>query len=208
METLGLAYLLHIDQYLSPIVAHYGVLAYLVLFFIIFLETGLVIAPFLPGDSLLFTAGAFAGVGALNVYLLFFILSLASIAGDFVNYQVGYWLGRRLLARDKIRLIKKEHLYKTHDFYEKYGAKTIIIARFVPVIRTIAPFVAGVARMSYRQFLFYNIIGGVLWAAIFIFGGYFFGNLPVVQKNFSAFILGIIVLSFVPAIIGYWRHRK
>jgi membrane-associated protein len=191
---------LHLDQYLGQIIQNYGTWTYLLLFFVIFMETGFVVTPFLPGDSLIFAAGAFAGLGYLNVGILFAVLGLAAIAGDTANYWIGHYIGPRAFS-GSVRFLKKEYLDHTHAFYEKYGGKTIIIARFVPIIRTFAPFVAGVGAMTYPKFIAYNVIGGLAWVALFTFGGYFFGNLPVVQQNFSFVILAIIFISVLPAII-------
>ncbi|MDD5112205.1 MAG: DedA family protein [Candidatus Altiarchaeota archaeon] len=199
-------FILHIDRYLPAIIQDYGIYSYLLLFVVIFCETGLIVAPFLPGDSLLFAAGAFSATGALDVKILFIILSVAAIIGDSVNYWIGTLVGPEIFHKRKLPLINKEHLRKTEEFYEKHGGKTIILARFMPVIRTFAPFVAGIGKMSYSRFLEYNIIGGLLWNGLFIFGGYFFGNLPIVKDNFSLAILAIIVISFMPGIIEYVRH--
>lgn len=197
---------LHLDEYLNLIIQNYGTWTYLILFLIIFLETGLVVTPFLPGDSLLFAAGAFAGLGSLNPGVLFLLLSIAAIVGDTVNYWIGHYIGPRAFSGN-IRFLKKEYLDRTHDFYERHGGKTIILARFVPIIRTFAPFVAGVGEMSYRHFITYNVIGGIVWVAIFIFGGYFFGNLEFVQDNFSFVVLAIIILSVLPAVVEVVRER-
>lgn len=197
---------LHLDEYLNLIIQNYGTWTYLILFLIIFLETGLVVTPFLPGDSLLFAAGAFAGLGSLNPGVLFLLLSIAAIVGDTVNYWIGHYIGPRAFSGN-IRFLKKEYLNRTHDFYERHGGKTIILARFVPIIRTFAPFVAGVGEMSYRHFITYNVVGGIVWVAIFIFGGYFFGNLEFVQDNFSFVVLAIIILSVLPAVVEVVRER-
>jgi membrane-associated protein len=201
-------FVLHLDKHLSPIIAEYGAWTYLLLFLIVFCETGLVVTPFLPGDSLLFAAGAFAATGSLSVVWLALILMAAAILGDTVNYWIGHSLGRRLLAAKRFRVIKPEHLAYTHEFYEKYGGKTIIIARFVPIVRTFAPFVAGLGKMSYGRFMSYNVIGGVAWVAICVTAGYLFGNLPFVQENFSLVVLAIIVLSILPAVWEIWRVRR
>jgi membrane-associated protein len=206
--TAAIEFFLHLDKYLGGIIQNYGAWTYLILFTIVFCETGLVVAPFLPGDSLLFAAGAFAATGVLNPLWLFLLLSTAAIAGDTVNYWIGYYVGPGILQKKKIRFIKKEYLDRTHRFYEKYGSQTIVIARFVPIIRTFAPFVAGIGFMPYRRFSIYNIAGGIAWVAIFIFGGYYFGNLPVVKNNFSIVIVAIIVISVLPAIIGFLQQRK
>ena len=202
-----LDFVLHLDKHLSPIIQEYGAWTYLLLFLIVFCETGLVITPFLPGDSLLFAAGAFAAAGSLSIWVLIAVLFVAAVLGDTVNYWVGHFLGHRLLNA-KRRLIKPEHLAYTHEFYEKYGGKTIIIARFVPIVRTIAPFVAGLGTMSYGRFMSYNVIGGAVWVLICTLAGYLFGNLPFVQKNFSLVVLMIIVLSLVPAVWEVWRARR
>ena len=198
--------ILHMDKYLGQIIQEYGTWTYLLLFFVIFIETGVVIFPFLPGDSLLFAAGTFAGLGYLNIGILFVLLSIAAIAGDTVNYWIGHAIGPRAFSGN-IRFLKKEYMDRTHAFYEKHGGKTIIIARFIPIIRTFAPFVAGVGEMTYGKFISYNVIGGVAWVALFTFGGYFFGNLPIVQENFSFVILAIIFISVLPGIIEFIRGR-
>ncbi|MBN2145048.1 MAG: DedA family protein [Candidatus Aureabacteria bacterium] len=203
----GVDIMLHLDRYLELLIQEYHQWTYIILFVVIFCETGLVVTPFLPGDSLLFASGALAATGAMNPVILFILLSIAAILGDTVNYWIGYAVGPRVF-KEKVRFLKKEYLDRTHAFYEKYGGKTIVIARFVPIIRTFAPFVAGIGKMSYGKFIFYNITGGIAWVAIFIFGGDFFGNLPVVKRNFSLVILVIIILSVMPGIIEYLKHRK
>ena len=199
---------LHLDQYLSVIIQSYGLLTYLILFIIIFAETGLVVMPFLPGDSLLFAAGAFAATGALDIKLLLATLSIAALLGDTVNYTMGKFVGKKIYEQETVKFIKKEHLLKTHRFYEKHGAVTIIIARFIPIIRTFAPFVAGIGEMRYLKFMSYNISGGLLWVFLFVAGGYFFGNLPVVKNNFSLFIMAVILISVMPVIIGFFRESS
>jgi membrane-associated protein len=198
---------LHLDTHLGEIIQSYGVWTYTILFLIVFCETGLVVTPFLPGDSLLFAAGAFAARGDLNVLLLFIILCAAAIIGDTVNYWIGHYIGPKIFHKENVRFLNKKHLERTHQFYEKYGGKTIIIARFIPIIRTFAPFVAGIGSMSYWRFIAYNVVGGVLWVAVCVFGGYFFGNLEIVKRNFSLVILAIIFISVLPIIIEFARHR-
>jgi len=200
-------FFLHLDRHLAEVIRQYGGYTYAILFLVVFLETGLVVTPLLPGDSLLFAAGSFAGLGVLNPWLLFALLSVGAILGDTVNYAIGAYLGPKVFHYPRSRFFNPEHLRKTHEFYEKYGGKTIIIARFVPIIRTFAPFVAGIGAMSYARFLLYNVVGGVLWVGVCVFAGYFFGNLPIVKKNFSLVILGIIVVSVMPAMVEFLRHR-
>lgn len=199
--------ILHVDVYLGDIINQFGLWSYLVIFLIIFCETGLVIAPFLPGDSLLFASGAFAAQGYFNIIWLYLIIVLASILGDMLNYRVGRWFGPRVFHNEKSRFFNKEYLERTHQFYQKYGGKTIILARFIPIVRSFAPFVAGVGAMSYRQFAVYNVSGALIWAAVFGLGGYFFGNLDIIKHNFSAFILLIIVVSFLPGIVQFVKHK-
>jgi membrane-associated protein len=186
----------------------FGGWAYLIVFLVIFCETGLVVTPILPGDSLLFGLGAIAAMGALKVEWLFVMLSIAAIAGDTVNYMIGHYVGPRVFARESGRFLKKEYLERTHRFYEKYGGKTIVIARFVPIIRTFAPFVAGIGSMTYSRFIVYNIVGGISWIALFIFGGYYFGNLSIVKRNFTLVIFAIIFISILPGVIEYVRQRR
>jgi membrane-associated protein len=200
-------YFMHLDRHLSVVIQMYGMWTYLILFLIVFCETGLVVTPILPGDSLLFAAGAFAATGALRAQPLFVLLSIAAVAGDTVNYWAGKMVGPKIFQQQKIRFMKKEYLDRTHEFYERHGGKTIIIARFVPIIRTFAPFVAGIGRMTYLRFLSYNVVGGVAWIALFIFGGYFFGNIPVVKRNFTLVIIAIIFVSILPGFIEFARQR-
>jgi membrane-associated protein len=201
-------FFLHLDKHLAEVIQAYGTWTYALLFTIVFLETGLVVTPLLPGDSLLFAAGSFAALGALDVGLLFVLLSVAAILGDTLNYTIGHYLGPKVFHYPKSRFFNPEHLRQTHTFYEKYGGKTIIIARFVPIVRTFAPFVAGIGAMSYGRFLAYNVVGGVLWVAVCLFAGYFFGNLPFVKKNFSLVIVAIVLVSILPALVEYLRHRR
>jgi membrane-associated protein len=197
-------FFLHMDAYLAQIIATYGVWTYAILFTVIFIETGLVIFPFLPGDSLLFAAGTFAALGALNIWFLMGLLMVAAVLGDTVNYSIGHYLGERAY---NIKWIKKEYLDKTHAFFEKHGGKAIFLARFVPIVRTFAPFVAGIGKMDYSYFITYNLTGGVTWVALFTLLGYFFGNLEFVQKNFELVIIAIILISVVP--MGYeWMKAR
>ncbi len=198
---------MHLDKHLNVIIQTYGVWTYLLLFLVIFLETGLVVTPILPGDSLLFAAGTFAALGSLNVGVLFVLLSIAAVGGDTVNYWIGHFVGPKVFSREDVRFLNKEYLERTHRFYEKHGGKTIILARFIPIIRTFAPFVAGIGKMSYWHFISYNVIGGLAWIALFTFGGYFFGNIPVVKDNFTLAILAIIFISLVPVMIEFVNHR-
>lgn len=198
---------LHLDHHLGQLISQYGTWTHLILFLIVFCETGLVVTPFLPGDSLLFAAGTFAALGALDLWLLVLLLIIAAIAGDTVNYWIGAYIGPRAFRGD-IRFLRKEYLDRTHAFYEKHGGKTIIMARFVPIIRTFAPFVAGVGAMSYPKFIVYNVVGAVLWVGLFVLGGYFFGTIPVVRENFTLVILVIIAISVLPIVIEALRARR
>ncbi len=198
---------LHLDTHLGQLISQYGTWTHLILFLIVFCETGLVVTPFLPGDSLLFAAGTFAALGALDLWLVVLLLIIAAIAGDTVNYWIGAYIGPRAFRGD-IRFLRKEYLDRTHAFYEKHGGKTIILARFVPIIRTFAPFVAGVGAMSYPKFIVYNVAGAVLWVGLFVLGGYFFGNIPVVRENFTLVILAIIAISVLPIAVEALRARR
>lgn len=199
-------FVLHIDKHLSTLIQTYGVGTYIILFLIIFCETGLVVTPFLPGDSLLFATGAFAAQGVLNIWLMLTLLIVAAVLGDSVNFWIGHHIGKRLAKGSKI--VNPAHIQRTQDFYNKYGSKTIVLARFIPIVRTFAPFVAGIGNMHYGKFMFYNVIGGLIWVGLFTMAGYLFGNIPWVQDNFSLVILGIIAVSVVPAAIEFLRHRK
>ena len=199
-------FIAHIDQYLQQWVQEYDNLTYLILALIVFCETGLVFTPFLPGDSLLFAAGALAGAGSLSLGLLIIILFAAAFAGDNTNYFVGNFIGHKIINA-KRQFIKKEYLERTHSFYEKHGGKTVIIARFMPIIRTFAPFVAGLGSMTYRRFILFSIAGNLLWIISFTTIGYLFGNIPVVKQNFTLVVFGIIILSLLPMIIAYLKHR-
>ncbi len=200
--------LLHLDRHLDLLVTQYGAWTYPLVFLIVFAETGLVVTPFLPGDSLLFAAGALAARGLFDPILLGGILSLAAIAGDTLNYWIGQATGPKVFRQERSRLFNRGHLERTRRFFEQYGSLTIVLARFVPIVRTFAPFVAGIGRMAYGRFLFYNVVGGVVWVTVFVAIGYFFGNLPVVRQHFSLTIAVIVVLSGVPAVVEVWRHRR
>jgi len=203
-----LDFVLHLDTHLDSILKDFGLWCYLLFFLIIFAETGLVVTPILPGDSLLFAIGTFAAHGFPNIIVVFLTLAAAAILGDSANYTIGKYFGSWILKKQGTWFLKKEHIEKTHRFYEKYGPKTIVLARFVPIIRTFAPFVAGVGKMSYARFLTYNAVGGVLWISLFVFGGYFFGNIPVVKNNFSIVILAIIIISLLPAVIEFVKESR
>lgn len=200
-------FFLHLDTYLGELISQYGVLTNFILFGIIFAETGFVVTPFLPGDSLLFAAGAFAALGALNVVVLLVILSIAAILGDTVNYWIGHFFGMKIIQSPKVPFIKEEHIHQTQEFYEKHGGKTIILARFVPIVRTFAPFVAGVGKMDYGRFISFNVIGGIIWIVLFTLAGFFFGNIPAVKENFEFVIFGIIAVSLVPLILETLKRR-
>jgi len=198
---------IHLDRHLNTVIQFFGVWTYVIVFLIIFGETGLVVTPILPGDSLLFSLGAVAALGILDARLLIILLIIAAVAGDAVNYALGKFIGPRIFHRETSRFFKKEHLNRTQKFYEKHGGKTIFLARFIPIIRTFAPFVAGIGSMSYGRFAFYNISGGVSWIVLFIAAGYYFGNIPVVRYNFSLVIMAIVFISILPGIIELWRGR-
>jgi membrane-associated protein len=196
---------LHLDEHLANIISQYGVWTYAILFLIIFMETGFVVTPFLPGDSLLFAAGTFAGLGSLNVWLLMVLLIVAAIVGDTVNYWIGHYMGDRAY---NVKWIKREYLDRTHTFFQKHGGKTIFLARFVPIVRTFAPFVAGMGRMSYGYFFSYNVFGGIVWVVLFTLLGFFFGNIPFVKQNFELVIIAIILVSVVPAVWEALKARR
>jgi len=200
-------FILHIDKYLTIIISQFGSSTYAILFLIIFAETGFVITPFLPGDSLLFATGALAAIGSLNVFLLFIVLSMATIIGDNINYSIGKYIGPKVF-KEESKYFKKEYLIQTEQFYEKYGSKTIVLARFIPIIRTFAPFIAGIGKMKYTKFILYNIIGGILWVGFFVFAGYYFGSIPIVKDNFGLVIIAIIILSIIPTIYEIIITRK
>jgi len=202
----GIDFLTNVDKYLGALIQNYGALTYLFLFIIIFLETGLVLTPFLPGDSLIFVAGAFAAKGLISVILLFVILALAAILGDSVNYWLGNFFGEKVFS--KIKFFKQEYLERTKTFYERNGSKMIVLARFIPIIRTFAPFVAGIGKMNYFKFLGYNILGGVSWVAVFLFSGYFLGEIPFIEKNLTIIIFIIIIISLIPPALEYLKHKR
>ena len=199
--------LLHLDKYLLVLTQSYGIWIYLILFLIIFCETGLVVAPFLPGDSMLFVAGTLASGGAMNVNLLIAVLVLAAFSGDNTNYWIGRFVGPKVFSHEKSRFFNHEHLARTHAFYEKHGGKTVVFSRFLPIIRTFAPFVAGVGSMSYRRFMLYSFAGGVSWIGFFVYCGYFFGNAPIVRQNLSIFIMGIVLMTILPGALGLLRQK-
>ncbi len=200
-------FILHVDTYLTDIITRYGAWTYALLFFVIFMETGFVVTPFLPGDSLIFAAATFAARGSLNPWLLFLIVSIAAVSGDSANYWIGHTIGAKAYSGE-VKWIKKEYMDRTHAFFEKHGGKAIFLARFVPIIRTFAPFVAGVSEMSYGYFITWNLVGGVTWVATFTLLGYFFGNIPFVQKNFELVIIAIVLISFIPAVIEAVKTRQ
>lgn len=201
-------FILHIDVHLAAMVATYGIWIYAILFLIVFCETGLVVTPFLPGDSLLFVAGTLAATGQMNPHTLVGLLIVAAILGDAVNYSIGRLFGQRLFSNPQSRIFRQAYLERTHAFYERHGGKTIILARFVPIVRTFAPFVAGMGKMSYRHFALFNVTGGIVWVTAFVYAGYWFGNMPVVKQNLELLILGIIFVSVLPGLIEYWRQRR
>lgn len=205
--TWAVDFFLHLDDHLAEIIQQYGTWTYLILFLIILAETGFVVTPFLPGDSLLFAVGTFAGMGALDPWLVFVLLTIAAIAGDTINYWVGRWVGPRAFS-GSIRWLRQDYLDKTQAFYEKHGGKTIVLARFVPIVRTFAPFVAGVGKMNYGRFLAYNIGGGVFWVGLLVGAGTLFGNIPWVRDNFGSVILAIIVISVLPIVVEFWKARR
>ncbi|MGE5027073.1 MAG: DedA family protein [Betaproteobacteria bacterium] len=206
--TTFLDLVLHLDKHLLALTQEYGTWVYLILFLIVFCETGLVVAPFLPGDSLLFVAGALTATGAMEVQALAGLLIAASFMGDNTNYWIGRYVGPKVFSRERSRLLNPNHLAQTHRFYEKHGGKAIILARFFPIIRTFAPFVAGIGRMDYRRFLPFSLVGGAAWVGSLVLAGYFFGNIPFIKQNLTLVILGIVFLSLLPGIFGYLHHRS
>ena len=201
-------FIMHLDKYLDILVKDFGVWTYVILFLVIFCETGLVVTPFLPGDSMIFVIGALAAGGQLHLVAILIVLIAAAILGDTVNYHIGKFIGPKVFQKENVRFLKKEYLIRTHEFYEKYGGKTIIIARFIPIIRTFAPFIAGIGSMSYWRFISYNIVGGAIWVVLFLTAGYLFGNIPLVEKNFSFVIFGIIFLSLIPGVVTFIKAKR
>jgi len=200
--------IMHIDKYLILLIQQYGILTYAILFLIIFIETGVVVMPFLPGDSMLFAAGALAGIGSMNIFTLLVVVYLAAVLGDTANYHIGKKIGKKILEKEEVRFINKEYLKKAQDFYEKHGSMTIVIGRFIPIIRTFVPFVAGIGEMNYSKFIPYNMIGGGLWVSLFLGGGYFFGNLSFVKDHFSYMLIAIIIISLLPGVIMFIKERR
>ncbi len=200
-------FIINIDEHLTELIKYFGGLVYVVLFLIVFCETGLFVTPFLPGDSLIFVVGALAAAGALNLGLVTIVLMVAAILGDTVNYHIGKYLGPKIFKKQNVRFLNRKHLDKAHEFYERHGGRTVIIARFIPIIRTFAPFVAGMGSMTYVRFILYNVVGGVAWVSICIFAGYFFGNIPIVSENFSLVIIAIIFISLLPVLISWLSSR-
>jgi membrane-associated protein len=199
---------LHIDKYLNGIVQNYGALSYIIVFFIVFCETGLVVTPFLPGDSIIFAAGAIASEGIMEIFTLFIIFFLAAVIGDTVNYCAGKKVGNDILSKKNVKWVNKDYIHKAHKFYEKHGSMAIVMGRFIPIIRTFIPFIAGIGEMSYTKFITYNMIGGFLWVFLFLCGGYFFGSLPIVKQNFSYVVICIIIISLIPAVITFVREKS
>lgn len=200
--------IMHIDKYLTLIVHQYGIATYLILFFIIFAETGFVVTPFLPGDSMLFAAGALAAIGSMNLFTLLIVIYLAAVLGDTVNYHIGKKIGNSILEKEEVKFINKEYLKKAQNFYEKHGSMTIVVARFIPIIRTFAPFVAGIGEMNYSKFIPYNMLGGGLWVSLFLGGGYWFGNQPFIKDHFSYVLIAIIFISLLPGVIVFIKEKK
>lgn len=200
-------FFVHLDRHLFEMIQYFGGWSYFIVFLIIFCETGLVVTPVLPGDSLLFGLGTLAALGALEVEWLLVLLSIAAVTGNIANYAIGYFVGPKIFYKENVRFLNRDYLDRTHKFYEKHGGKTIVIARFLPIIRTFAPFVAGIGKMTYSRFFFYNILGSIAWVGVFILGGYYFGNLPVVKSNFTLVIFAIVFISMLPVVIEYFRHH-
>lgn len=200
--------ILHLDKYLNVIIQNYGMWTYALLFLLIFCETGLVITPFLPGDSVLFATGALSSIGALKVLPLFIIFYLAAVIGDTANYHIGQKIGTKILEKENVKFINKEYLNRAHSFYKKHGSMTIVLGRFIPIIRTFVPFVAGIGEMSYSKFIIYNMLGGFFWVTLFLGGGYFFGNLPFIKEHFSFVLIAIIIISVIPGIVAFIKEKR
>ncbi|MFC0906014.1 VTT domain-containing protein [Clostridium sp. MT-14] len=200
--------MLHLDKYLNIIIQNYGMLTYGIIFAVIFCETGLVVTPFLPGDSIIFATGALASENMLEIFTLFIVFFLAAVIGDTANYYIGKKIGSGILRRENMKFINKKHIHKAHRFYEKYGPMAIVLGRFIPIIRTFVPFVAGIGEMGYLKFITYNMLGGFLWVSLFLGGGYFFGSLPFIKHNFSYVIIAIIIISLIPAVTAFLKERK
>ncbi|HDK7139634.1 TPA: DedA family protein [Clostridium botulinum] len=200
--------LLHLDKYLNVIIQNYGMWTYALIFLIIFCETGLVITPFLPGDSILFAAGALAATGSFKIAILFVVLYLAAVIGDTVNYHIGKKIGTKILEKEDVKYLNKEYLKKAHTFYERHGSMTIVVGRFIPIIRTFVPFVAGIGEMSYLKFIIYNVLGGLLWVTLFLGGGYLFGNLPFIKQHLSYVVIAIIIISIIPVAVTFIREKR
>lgn len=200
--------ILHLDKYLNVIIQNYGMWTYALLFLLIFCETGLVVTPFLPGDSVLFATGALASIGSLEIFPLFIIFYLAAVIGDTANYHIGQKIGTKILEKEDVKFINKEYLNRAHDFYKKHGSMTIVLGRFIPIIRTFVPFVAGIGEMSYSKFIIYNMLGGFFWVTLFLGGGYFFGNLPFIKEHFSFVLIAIIIISVIPGIAAFIKNKR
>lgn len=200
--------IVHLDKYLNVILQNYGMWTYALIFLIVFCETGLVVTPFLPGDSILFATGALASIGSLKIFLLFMVFYLSAVIGDTVNYHIGQKIGSNILDKEDVKYINKEYLKKAHSFYEKHGSMTIVVGRFIPIIRTFVPFVAGIGEMSYSKFIIYNMLGGFLWVALFLGVGYFFGELPFIKQHFSYILIAIIIISIIPGIIAFIKEKR
>jgi membrane-associated protein len=200
--------LLHMDKYFNVVLHTYGIWTYALLFLIVFCETGLVVTPFLPGDSILFAAGALASIGSLKIFSLFVVFYSAAVLGDTFNYLIGHKIGKKFSGKENLRFVRREHLYRAQSFYERHGSMTIVIGRFIPIVRTFVPFVAGIGKMKYSTFIAYNMLGGLMWISLFLGGGYFFGSMPFIKEHFSYFLIGIIAASIIPAVFAYFKEKE